>query len=132
MDTVIGIMIGIGVNTFSLPRERRRDILFISGLDDILLDEKNKLSDYSRVELNRMLDDGMNFTISTIRTPASLIEPMRDIRLKLPVIAMDGAVLYDIKEKRFLDNFEIPYGEAIELVAMAKSQGLSWFINVIV
>lgn len=70
LDTVIGILIGVGVNIFSLPRRKRKDILFISGLDDTLLTgEKEALSDYSKVELNRMLDEGANFTISTIRTP---------------------------------------------------------------
>ena len=49
LDTVIGIAIGIGVNSFKLPRERRKDILFISGLDDTLLDESGNLSAYSKV-----------------------------------------------------------------------------------
>lgn len=131
LDTVIGIVIGIGVNSFSLPREKRRDILFISGLDDTLLNKKDNLSDYSRVELNRMIDDGMNFTISTIRTPASLLEPMRDIRLKLPVIAMDGAVLYDIWEKRYLRVYVISPIRSGQLFSLMKEEGLHCFTNVI-
>ena len=27
---------GIGVNSFSLPKEKKKDILFISGLDDMM------------------------------------------------------------------------------------------------
>ena len=100
LDTMIGIVLGIIVNTFSLPRKKHPEILFVSGLDDTLLSKNNNISDYERVELNRMLDDGLTFTLSTIRTPASLIEPMHDIRLKLPVIVMDGAALFNLKEKR--------------------------------
>ena len=97
LDTVIGIVIGVGINTVSLPYDKRNDILFLSGLDDtLLINKKNKMSDYSKVELNRMLDDGANFTVSTMRTPASIMEAMSDIRLKLPVIAMNGAVLYNV------------------------------------
>lgn len=133
LDTVIGILIGVGVNIFSLPRRKRRDILFISGLDDTLLTgEKEALSDYSKVELNRMLDEGANFTISTIRTPASLMEPMREIRLRLPVIAMDGAVLYDICEKQYLKVYVISYKRARQVLELVKRQGLSCFTNVIV
>ena len=132
LDTVIGIAIGIGVNSFKLPRERRKDILFISGLDDTLLDESGNLSAYSKVELNRMLDDGVNFTLSTMRTPASLMEPMRDIRLKLPVIAMDGAVLYDIREKMYLKVYVISSAKVRQILDLMRRQGLTCFSNVIV
>ena len=132
LDTVIGIIIGIGVNSVSLPRKKRKDILFISGLDDTLLNKNDNLSDYSRVELNRMLDDGANFTISTIRTPASLMDPMRDIRLKLPVIAMDGAVLYDIQEKMYRKVYVISYLHSKQILEFIREQGLHCFTNVII
>lgn len=132
LDTVIGIAIGIGVNSFSLPKRKQKDILFISGLDNTLLHKDDNLSDYSRVELNRMLDEGANFTISTMRTPASLREPMRDIRLKLPVIAMDGAVLYDIKENVYLKTYVISNTMAKQILELVHDQGLECFVNVII
>lgn len=132
LDTMIGIAIGIGVNCFSLPRKKRRDILFISGLDDTLLSPDDNLSDYSRIELNRMLDDGMNFTLSTMRTPAALMETMRDIRLKLPVIAMNGAVLYDTRENMYLKTYVISSAESEKVLSLAQEQGLMCFCNVIV
>lgn len=132
LDTVIGIAIGIGVNSFSLPKRKQKDILFISGLDNTLLHKDDNLSDYSRVELNRMLDEGANFTISTMRTPASLREPMRDIRLKLPVIAMDGAVLYDIKENVYLKTYVISNTMAKKILELVHGQGLECFVNVII
>ncbi|MCD8346482.1 MAG: HAD hydrolase family protein [Lachnospiraceae bacterium] len=131
LDTVVGILIGLLVNTFSLPRKKRKDILFVSGLDDTLIDAKDSMSDYSRVELNRMLDEGANFTISTMRTPASLLEPMRDIRLRLPVIVMDGAALYDINEKRYMEKYTLTAAETRELLALTKMHGLMCFTNVI-
>jgi hypothetical protein len=132
LDTMIGIVIGIGVNSFSLPKEHRKDILFISGLDDTLLHEKDDLSDYSRVELNRMLDDGANFTISTMRTPAAIMEAMREIRLQIPVIAMDGAVLYDIRENKYLKTYVISNAMSKELIRLIHSNGLSCYVNVVV
>lgn len=132
LDTVIGIIIGVGVNLMSLPRDRRKDILFLSGLDDTLLSKKDNMSDYSRIELNRMLDDGMNFTIVTMRTPASLMTPLRDIRLKLPVIAMDGAVLFDIYEKRYLKVYIISQDKSSRIRSLIRSEGLTCFTNVVI
>ena len=132
LDTVIGIAVGIGVNCISLPRKKQKDILFISGLDDTLLSRDDNLSDYSRVELNRMLDEGANFTLSTMRTPASLMKPMQDIRLKLPVIAMDGAVLYDINENAYLKVYVISHSMSMEVLSLVKKHGLSCFANVVV
>jgi hypothetical protein len=132
LDTVIGIVIGIGVNIASLPHDKREDILFLSGLDDTLLNKKDNMSDYSKIELNRMIDDGAKFTISTYRTPASLIEPIRDIRIKLPVIAMDGAVLYDIRKKMYLKVYIISNEKSKQVIDLIHSQGLSCFTNVII
>lgn len=132
LDTVIGIAVGIAVNSFSLPKKKHRDILFISGLDDALLNSRDQLSDYSRIELNRMLEDGVNFTISTRRTPAALIEAMKDIHLNLPVIAMDGAVLYDVKEKVYLRSYVISNAGAKDILHLVHETGLECFVNVIV
>lgn len=101
LDTMIGILVGVSVNCFRLPGRKHNNILFLSGLDDTLLALDRSMSDYSRVELNRMIESGANFTVSTIRTPASLMEALRGIHLKLPVIAMDGAALYNIRENRY-------------------------------
>lgn len=131
LDTVIGIVIGVCVNTLRLPRKRRKDILFVSGLDDTLINKKELMSDYSRIELNRMIDEGANFTISTVRTPGSMIDVLRNIHLKLPVIAMDGAVLYDIYEKTYLEIYIISREKSHAVYRMIHDAGLTCFSNVI-
>lgn len=132
LDTVIGILIGVGVNVFSLPVNKRKDILFISGVDETLVDQEGRLSDYSRVELNRMLDDGVNFTLSTMRTPASLQRFAQDIRLKLPVIAMDGAVLYDINENTYLKVYVISKGMSLRVLKIIQGLGYACFVNCVI
>lgn len=131
LDTVIGIFIGVFVNILRLPRKRRKDILFVSGLDDTLINEKGLMSDYSRIELNRMIDEGANFTISTIRTPGAMTDALRDIKLKLPVIAMDGAVLYDFYEKTYLNIYIISGEKSQKVYRMIREAGLTCFSNVI-
>ncbi|WP_230398756.1 HAD hydrolase family protein [Novisyntrophococcus fermenticellae] len=107
IDTLIGILIAIGVNLFELPHYHNNDILFISGVDDTLLNMRDSLTSYSKIELNRMISQGAKFTVFTKRTPASLVEVIKDVDLQLPVIAMDGAVLYDVRENQYLKLYVI-------------------------
>lgn len=132
IDTMVGILIGVAVNLFHLPRKQHKEILFISGLDDTLLDSDYHLNDYCKVELNRMIEEGLNFTLSTMRPPASIIEPMADIKLKLPVIAMNGGVLYDTQSKRYLEKIEIEKKEAIEIAKFLDENNILYFANVVV
>ncbi|MDD7611194.1 MAG: HAD hydrolase family protein [Spirochaetales bacterium] len=132
LDTMIGIIIGVTVNLFHLPRKKQTDILFISGLDDTLLNKEYHLNDYCKVELNRMLDQGMNFTISTMRPPAAIIEALTDIRLKLPVIAMDGAVLYDTTNKHYLQKIELTQEDKIKVQNLLDEMKLVYFANVVI
>lgn len=132
LDTIIGIVIGVIVNACSLPREKNNDILFVSGLDETLLSEDDNLSGYSRVELNRMIENGAKFTVSTMRTPASLMEPLRNINLNLPVIVMDGAALFDIKKKRYLYEYVISASCSNKIATFFDEIGCSYFANVII
>ncbi len=132
LDTMIGILVGIMVNDIRLCFHPNRNTLFISGLDGLLLDSRESLSAFSKVELNRMIDDGMKFTISTMRTPASIIEPMREVRLSLPVIAMNGAVLYDTRQHLYIKAYVISRDTSQKVVRLIEEEGLNFYSNVII
>lgn len=132
LDTMIGILVGIIVNDVRFYLKTDKETLFISGLDDTLLNKEEMLSPYSKVELNRMIDSGLQFTVSTIRTPASLLEPMRDIRLKLPVIAMDGAVLFDTNKNEYLKVYIISKDTSQQLMRLILEKNMCWYANVII
>lgn len=132
LDTMIGIAIGVFVNCFSLPRKKNKDILFLSGLDDTLLSPNGQMSDYSRVELNRLIEDGAQFTISTIRTPASLMKPLDKVNLKLPVIVMDGAALFNIANKRYEYAYVISPVMGKQVKEFFEQNEIPYFANVII
>lgn len=132
LDTMIGIVVGIVINSFHVPSRKQRDILFVSGIDDTLISQKEELSIYSKREINYLLDNGANFTISTMRTPASLQKVLEGVRLRLPIIAMDGAVLYDMNNNTFIRAFVISYDTAKEIKKLVEEQKLNCFTNVIV
>lgn len=132
LDTMIGIAIGMLVNNIRLPYKKRRDVLFVSGIDDTLPLSKGHLNDYSLVELNRMIEDGALFTISTQRTPASLLEPLRGVNLKLPVIAMDGAVLYDINKNKYIYSYVLGNEVVTKIRAKLDEYGVNYFLNLLI
>lgn len=132
LDTMIGIFIGIAVNDIKMCFHPNRNTLFVSGVDDLLLDKKDMLSPFSKVELNRMIDDGMKFTLSSMRTPASIIEPLKEVKLKLPVIAMNGAVLYDTNQHSYIRAYVISKDTSQKVCQMINEAGINFYSNVII
>ena len=81
--------------------------LFVTDLDGTLLNSKKEVSKYSCETLNNLIDKGVNFTVATARTPATVAELLEGLNLKLPVALMNGVLIYDIKEERYIDVKEI-------------------------
>jgi len=117
------------VNSARLPYRKNQDTLYVSGLDKVLLSNNDKISDFSIWELNRMMDEGIHFTIATMRSPASLITPLKDLHIKLPIIAMGGTVLFSMKENAYLKTIPIPYPVVRQLTAFLDRAGVHYFIN---
>ncbi len=129
VDTFIGLGIAMLLNSVRIPRKKRKNVLFIAELDDMLHTDREQLTPFSRVEINRMLDEGLLLSVSTIRTPASLMKPLDDVHIKLPVIVMDGAALYDIGQKSYLRAYVISPDTANELREMIAQAGMHCFVN---
>ena len=132
LDTLIGIGLAIIVNSAHLPRRKHNEILFVSGIDDTILNSGSRLTPYNQVELNRLIENGANFTISTIRTPASVREALEGVNLKLPIIAMDGAVLYDMEENSFLMKYQMSESQADKMSTFLDDMGVTYFTNTVV
>ncbi|WP_304509764.1 HAD hydrolase family protein [Anaerotignum sp.] len=131
VETIVGILVSLGVNMAHLPRRREKDFLFVSGFDGAIYGEKIGITPYSIFELNQLLRDGMAFTIATERTPASLMADIGMIHLKLPVIAMDGAVLYDMKERRYLACQGLSKEMTERIETFLNELDLHYFLNVV-
>ena len=132
LDTMIGILIALLVNSFRLPRERNENILFVADLDTALLDHEQKLSGFSRVELNRMVARGAKFTVSTTHTPGGLADLLKDLRLNSPVIVLDGAALYNIQEKMYVRSYIISHNKTKEIMELLHANEMNWFSVVII
>lgn len=132
LDTMIGIALGVGINMFRIPRRKQKDILFVSGVDDTILNQEGQMSAYSKIELNRMLDEGAKFTISTMRTPASVIDALGGIHWKLPWIVMDGAALYDSNERKYIKTVPLSKERVEQLKDFFDKENVNCFINTVI
>ena len=123
-ETLAGIALGTAINAIHLPRRKTEDTLFVASLDEILHSEISHLSAYSKVELNRILDEGIPLSVITSHSVASFKEMGNELRFNLPVILMDGAVIYDPVSETYLEKAELPHDEAIELSKTLETFGL--------
>lgn len=126
IETTIGILVGSTVNSLHLPRVRHPEILFVSGINQVS-DAKHHLSPYTKVELNRLIRSGANFTIATRRSPATLFDVTAGVRIACPIIAFNGAVLYDMEHHHYIDCVKMEPSLAAEINAYFKEKNPQHF-----
>ena len=129
LDTFIGIAIGMLVNSARVPRRRVKDVLFTAELDDMLSPISEQLTAFSKIEINRMLSEGLKFTLVTMRTPASLMSILSDVNLSLPVVVMNGAALYDFRENSYVKAYIISRDSCERVRAVVNAAGMNVFTN---
>jgi len=132
VETLAGIGIGMLINNVHLPHRRDKNTLYVAALDDVLHSESSILPEYSKVELNRMLDDGIRISVITQHSSASFWQAAGSIRFKMPVILLDGAVMYNPAEKRYLSKKELSHGEALRVMRVLDDPELSLFQSAII
>lgn len=127
LDTLIGVAVAELVNRMQLPRSRKVNTLFVSTIGRSILGENNQLSAHSRVGLNRMIEDGAKFTISTMETQARVRELLPGVNLRYPIIVMDGAALYSMKTMEYLRTVPMPEENARCLMDWLNDESLPFF-----
>lgn len=80
-----------------------RGTLYITDLDGTLLNAEGRISDDTRRMINEAVERGVMFSVATARTPATVSTLLKDIDLRLPMVVMTGAALWDMKQNRYSD-----------------------------
>ena len=73
--------------------------LYISDLDGTLLNGSAELSEYTTNTLNAMIADGLHFSVATARTLASTGKILSGMTLRLPIVLMNGVLIYDTERQ---------------------------------
>ncbi len=104
LSTLIGIGISLLVNNLSLIRNKNKDILFVTSLDNNLLSAgSNEVSPYIKYKLNNLYYKNMPIAFATTRTLSSLEYIFDDIDVNFPLVVMNGAATYHFSDKTY-DN----------------------------
>ncbi len=129
LDTLIGIGVAYVVNKIHLPHHKRKDTLYVTTLDHMLLQENETLSGYTKIKLKELLEDDCAITLATSRTPSSLLPILKDIKFSLPLIVMNGAALYDCKSQTY-SHCHFMKKECVEaLTVLANKYNFTLFQN---
>lgn len=102
--------------------------LFVSDLDGTLLNKDQIISDYSKRELNKLINTGVNFAIATARSPATVSEILEGINIKTPVVLMNGVMIFDVENKKYIDIKEIDKASVKEVIKILQEYNKTFFL----
>ena len=102
--------------------------LYISDLDGTLLNSDARVSDYSKNAINGLIDGGMNFSIATARTAATVTKILEDVHVDVPVVLMNGVCVYDLRGKKYIKMESIPFSLKQKIMRILKAHGASGFL----
>jgi len=102
--------------------------LYISDLDGTLLNLEKEISEYTRSTLNQLIAGGLHFSIATARTAATVEKIVAGLQINLPVILMNGVMIYDLQTAKYLNIQTIP-GETVKaIITLLKEHTLTGFM----
>lgn len=102
--------------------------LYISDLDGTLLNRSAELSSFTVTVLNRLIAEGLHFSVSTARTAATVLHILKDVHINIPVSLMNGVSIYDISAKRYLKTEFIPPESAANMIDILRRHRQTGFL----
>lgn len=102
--------------------------LYVSDLDGTLLNSVAELSEETISILNEEIEAGLNFTISTARTPTTALKILKRLDLQVPIMMMNGVLVYDLFEKKYIRKATMDRSIIMVLLGLIKTKGLDCFL----
>jgi len=102
--------------------------LYVSDLDGTLLNKDAQLSDTTIDIINEVLDRGIDFTVSTARTPATALPIIEPLHLQLPISMMNGVLVYDMKTRQYVKKETMDSRAIMVLLGLIKTKKLDCFL----
>ena len=127
-DIHIGAIVAILVNVTHLPRRKNKDLVFFVRTKDLVPDRFSHIPPAALVRLNYLFNDGAKISLISEHAPAFFLLQMREARLTVPMIVMDGAGVYDVNANEFLYAETIPEEVSEQIKKRLTALGCSYFI----
>jgi len=118
-DKIYGIIINMKI---------KKTNLFITDLDGTLLRNDLTVSPYTAETINRLIAEGMQFTVATARSTGSAVKIIEQLAINVPCVLMNGVCIYDLLSKRYINVEYINRQTALKVAHAFKSHGLEPFM----
>ena len=97
--------------------------LYVSDLDGTLLNADAELSSYTVETLNRLISSGAYFSVATARTAATTLFILEDVKVNVPIILMNGVLVYDIQSRQYIKKEVLSRTLTAQITAAIKKTG---------
>jgi Cof subfamily protein (haloacid dehalogenase superfamily) len=101
-----------------------RSALYVCDLDGTLLRSDATLSDFARDGINRLLDAGVHLTLASARGTAGMRALLDGVRLRLPVIELNGAFVSEMHSGRHVAGNVLSARDACAALEVILSTGV--------
>lgn len=101
--------------------------LYISDLDGTLLYPDAALSSKTISIINNIIDQGIEFSVATARSIASVKSILKDIKISVPIILMNGVCIYDLNKSEYISIEYLPHKSIQLLLTTIKEYRLKGF-----
>lgn len=98
--------------------------LYLSDLDGTLLNADACLSQRSESMLSALIEEGVWFSIATARSMQTALPIIQALHIPIPLVLMNGAVLYDLQRKGVLDMQTFARQQLEEALALVRAHDL--------
>ena len=102
--------------------------LYISDLDGTLLNPQAEITTRTRDILNELIAAGMNFSVATARTLATVKQMLAEINVNIPIILMNGVCVYDCRSEEYVKVESINYPARNQLLATVREHDMAGFL----
>jgi Cof subfamily protein (haloacid dehalogenase superfamily) len=105
--------------------------LYITDLDGTLLSHNATLTKRTVHILNDLMNNGLLFTVATARSIASIKYILKDLKLTLPIILMNGVCIYDPVHRDYIKVEAFSRDDISILLSMVEHNHLRGFMYTI-
>jgi len=95
----------------------KNQTLYISDLDGTLLNRNAELSSYTKDTLNRMIADGLCFSVATARTAATAFKILDGVQWNVPLVLLNGVLIYDVAQSRYVQELPLSVKTASTIIS---------------
>ncbi len=104
--------------------------LYVSDMDGTLLNSNKELTDFTKDALNSFIQKGELFSVATARTAGTVVKMLKDVNINCPVVLMNGAMIYDIKNEKYVHFEVIESAEAEKICSLVSGNDINGFLYV--